>query len=102
MIMVNFNKILNGITGRTKKLKKYVALDEEISLLLDVKRSYPDSVYVQEFDIPKENLDEFFYFCEADSTFTSIAEKGDKLKVWEFLQNKSRAFRVEKSLVREE
>lgn len=93
-IMVNLNKILNGITGRTKKLKKYVAIDKEIALLRNMKRSYPDSIYVQEFNIPKENLDEFFYFCEADSTFTSVAETGDKLKMWEFLQNKSVAYHL--------
>ena len=97
-IMVNLNKILNGITGRTKKLKNYVAIDKEINLLRTVKRSYPDSVYVQEFKIPKEGLDEFFYFCEADSTFTSIAEKGDKLKVWEFLQGKSEEYHLNNKL----
>lgn len=96
MIMVNFNKILNSMTGRTKKLKKYVAMDKEIALLRNMKRSYPDSVYVQEFDIPEENLDEFFYFCETDSLFTSVAETGDKLKVWEFLQSKSQEYHSDK------
>lgn len=89
MIMVNFNKILNRITGRTKELKKYISLDKEIALLHQVKRSFPDSVYVQEFDIPEDNLDAFFYFCEVDSTFTIIAETGNQLEVWEFLQKKS-------------
>ena len=89
MIMVNFNKILNRITGRTKELKKYISLDKEIALLHQVKRSFPDSVYVQEFDIPEDNLDAFFYFCEVDSTFTIITETGNQLEVWEFLQKKS-------------
>lgn len=102
MIMINLNKILNRITGRTQTIKKYIALDNEIELLRTIKRAYPDSVYVQELAIPEENLNEFFYFCEADSTFTSIAETGDKLRVWEFLQNKSRTFRTNKSIVREE
>ena len=89
MIMVNFNKILNRITGRTQKIKKRIAIDKKIELLHNVKRAYPDSIYVQELEISEENLDEFFYFCEADSTFTLLAEKGDKLRVWEFLQRKS-------------
>ncbi len=93
-VMVNFNKILNRITGRTKKLKKYVTLDREIALLRSVKRAYPDSIYVQEFNISKERLDEFFYFCEADTTFTTVAETGDKLKVWEFLQGKSEEYHL--------
>lgn len=100
MIMINFNKILNGITGRTKKLKKYVAIDKEINLLRSVKRSYPDSVYVQEFRIPKDGLDEFFYFCEADSTFTAVAETGNVLRVWEFLQDKSEEYHLNNKLKR--
>ncbi len=98
MIMVNFNKILNSITGRTKKLKKYVAIDKEIALLRNVKRSFPDSVYVQELKIPKEGLDEFFYFCEADSTFTTVAETGNELVVWEFLQGKSEEYHLNNKL----
>lgn len=98
MIMVNFNKILNSIIGRTKKLKKYVAIDKEIALLRNVKRSFPDSVYVQELKIPTEGLDEFFYFCEADSTFTTVAVTGDKLKVWEFLQGKSEEYHLNNKL----
>ncbi len=93
-VMINLNKILNRVTGRTKKLKKYVAIDKEIALLRKVKRFYPDSVYVQEFDIPKENLNEFFYFCQADSTFASIVETADQLKVWEYLQNRSHEYHM--------
>ena len=91
-VMINFNKILNRVTGRTKKLKKYVAIDKEIALLRNVRRFNPDSVYVQEFDIPKENLIEFFYFCMADSSFASIVKTEDKLKVWEYLQNRSHKY----------
>ena len=91
-VMINFNKILNRVTGRTKKLKKYVAMDKEIALLRNVKRFYPDSLYVQEFDIPKESLNEFFYFCQADASFASIVETGDELKVWEYLQNRSHEY----------
>ena len=98
MIMVNFNKILNSITGRTKKLKKYVALDKEITLLHEVKRIFPDSVYVQELKIPLEALNEFFFFCEADSTFTTVAETGNELEVWEFLQGKSIEYHLNNKL----
>ena len=47
MVMINLNKILNRLTGRTKMLKSYVAIDKEIALLNKVKRFYNDSIYDQ-------------------------------------------------------
>jgi len=93
MIMVNLNKILNRVTGRTQKLKKFVAIDREIALLQKVKRLYPDSVYVQDLKIPYSNIHDFMNFCEVDSSFVTIVEADDILKIWEFLFKNSIIYR---------
>lgn len=95
---VNLNKILNRITGRTKILKKYVAEDKKIALLNKVKRMYPDSVYVQDLKIPKDNINDFMNFCEVDTAFVSVVETNDVLKIWELLQSNSLLYRKNNKL----
>ncbi len=84
MIAINLHKILNTVSGRTRKLKSLVAVDEKIAMLEKVRNLYPDSIYVQELKIPEEKLSEFMYFCEADSLFESTANTEDPLLMWNF------------------
>lgn len=98
MVMVNLNKILNRVTGRTQKLKKFVAIDQEIALLQKVKRMYPDSVYVQALKIPKLNINDFMNFCEVDSTFVATVATNDVLRIWELLYENSVMYRKNNGL----
>ena len=98
MVMVNLNKILNRVTGRTQKIKKFVAIDKEIAFLQKVKQLYPDSVYVQDLKIPNENINDFMNFCEVDSTFVETVEADDVLKIWELLYQNSMIYRKNNGL----
>ncbi|MGB5555411.1 MAG: carboxypeptidase-like regulatory domain-containing protein [Flavobacteriaceae bacterium] len=94
MVMINLNKILNRVSGRTQKIKTLIAIDKKIALLDRIRSMYPDSIYVQEFKIPEKKLNEFFYFCEADSLFALMVDTNDQFKIYEFLKNKSDAYRA--------
>lgn len=98
MVMINLNKILNRVTGRTQKIKKFVAIDKEIAFLQKVKQLYPDSVYVQDLKIPYENINDFMNFCEVDSTFVKTVEADDALKIWELLYQNSMIYRKNNGL----
>jgi len=98
MIAINLHKILNRVSGRTRKLKNLVAVDEKIALLDRVRNYYPDSVYVKQFLIPEEKLEEFFYFCQADSLFEPTAMTNDQLRMWEFFKKKSVIYKKGNSL----
>lgn len=98
MIMVNLNKILNRVTGRTKVLKKYVAIDKEIALLQKVKRLYPDSVFVQDLKIPELKINDFMNFCQVDSTYNEVVAADDILNIWEFLYRNSLIYRENNGL----
>ncbi|MFK5972990.1 MAG: carboxypeptidase-like regulatory domain-containing protein [Flavobacteriaceae bacterium] len=92
-IRINTHKIMNRLSGRTKKIKRDVATDKKLALLEKVRRAYPDSVFVQELKIPKAKHYDFMYYCEADSLFSIISNTNDKLRLWEFLQKKSVVYR---------
>ncbi len=98
MVMINLNKILNRVTGRTQKIKKFVAIDKEIAFLQKVKQLYPDSVYVQDLKIPATSINDFMNFCEVDSTFVETVETDDVLKIWELLYQNSMIYRKNNGL----
>jgi hypothetical protein len=98
MVMINLNKILNRLTGRTKMLKSYVAIDKEIALLNKVKRFYNDSIYEQELKIPTDNISDFMNFCEVDTTYATVVASDDILRLWEFLERNSLTYRKNNGL----
>ncbi|PCJ92727.1 MAG: hypothetical protein COA50_15610 [Flavobacteriaceae bacterium] len=93
-----FNPIINEITGRTKMLKKRVALDKKYVQTQSVQALYVDSIFVSELKIPVERIADFMYFCEVDEGFDSIVSIKDELKIWEFLKKKSLVYRENNKL----
>ncbi|WP_133643614.1 hypothetical protein [Zeaxanthinibacter enoshimensis] len=91
--IIPLNPILNGISGRTKYLKKVLARERKYSQTEKVRYSYPDSVYIKELKLPADRIDDFFYFCEVDPEFSALVTGGDALRTWEYLVLKSKAYR---------
>ena len=90
--------IINAITGRTKMLKNRVKIDKAYARTQRVQNFYVDSIFMQDLKIPYEKIDDFMYFCEVDSTFQNTVDTHDKLKIWEFLIQKSEIYRKNNEL----
>lgn len=91
--IIPLNPILNGISGRTKMLKKRIARNKLYSRTERVKEFYPDSIFRTELNIPENKIDDLLYFCEVDSAFQTIVDTHDRLKIWDFIKSKSVAYR---------
>lgn len=91
--IIPLNPILNGISGRTKMLKKRIARNELYSRTERVKAFYPDSIFRTELNIPENKIDDLLYFCEVDTAFQTIVDTHDRLKIWDFIKSKSIAYR---------
>jgi len=84
---LNFHKLLNLVSGRTKKLKHIVALEYKNKCLERIRNNYESLIFTDE--ILTENLkDEFFYFCDEDSEFTIICNENNDLKMIDYLKEK--------------
>ncbi len=90
--------IINAITGRTKMLKNRVKVDKAYARTQRVQNFYVDSIFMSDLKIPYEKIDDFMYFCEVDSAFQTTVDTHDKLKIWEFLIQKSVAYRENNEL----
>lgn len=95
---VSLNPIINAITGRTKMLKNRVKVDKTYARTQRVQDFYVDSLFVTTLKIPMEKIDDFMYFCEVDEAFQKTVDTQDKLKILDFMMEKSRAYRKNNNL----
>jgi hypothetical protein len=90
--IVPLNPIINAITGRTKYLKKQLALERRYALSVNMRAKFPDSLFVNRLGILLERIPDFMYYCEVDAVFQETANSNDALLIWEFLETKSKEY----------
>lgn len=88
---LNLHKILNKISGRTKKLKAIVDLDDRDNCSQRLRRDY--ELFLFEKDTLAENLrNEYFLFCQEDQDFLNLCNNNNEIELLEFLQAKLKAY----------
>ncbi len=95
---VALNPLINAITGRTRRLKKHLTLEQTYARTQQIQHFYTDTLLITALKIPEAYLEDFMYFCEVDRQFQILATSHDKLKLWGFMQKKSRLYRNSKGL----
>lgn len=96
--LIPLNPILNAITGRTKRLKNQLKLERDFARTQRVQAFYVDSIFENHFKIPKKHIEDFMYFCEVDTSFQRKVDIGDRLRLWEYLEERSVVYRKNNNL----
>ena len=95
---VNLHKLLNRISGRTKKLKEIVALDNEDKCIERLRLEYEKAIF--RTDTLCDHLkNEYFYFCQEDDGFIALCSENNDLASIEFLQRKLKAYKKNRESV---
>jgi hypothetical protein len=95
---LNFHKLLNRISGRTKKLKEIVALDDRDKCINRLRNDYESIIF--EKDTLAENLrNEYFLFSQEDVNFLKLCEEKNEIKLLEYLQQKLKAYKKNRESV---
>ncbi len=89
---VNFHKLLNKISGRTKKLKDIVELDDRDKCINRLRIDYESILFAND-TLAKNLRNEYFLFSQEDENFLSLCKEDNDIKLLEFLQQKLRAYR---------
>lgn len=89
---VNFHKLLNRISGRTKKLKEIVELDDRDKCINRLRIDY-ESIIFENDSLTESLKNEYFLFCQEDESFLGLCEEKNELKLLEYLQQKLKAYR---------
>ncbi|MCD2260296.1 carboxypeptidase-like regulatory domain-containing protein [Psychroserpens luteolus] len=89
---INIHKILNKISGRTKKLKRAVLLEEQDKCLKKMMAEFSDLLF-ENYEIDTQLKTEFFYYISDDPKFTGLCKGNNSLKTYEFLLHKLYTFK---------
>ncbi|MFD1063189.1 carboxypeptidase-like regulatory domain-containing protein [Winogradskyella litorisediminis] len=90
---INFHKLLNKVSGRTKKLKAIVALSENDKCMNRLKDFYTETLFKEE-DLTEAQQNEYFYFCMDDDSFKDLCERNDPSEVIPFLNEKLAVYKA--------
>jgi len=88
---VGFTPIINAITGRTKKLKNRVKLEEKTVLMERIKRKLSKDFFASN-PLEEDLRMDFFYFCSDDVNFLKSCKNASDFKVLLFLRMKYKQY----------
>jgi len=90
---VNFHKLINTISGRTKMLKERVRLEANEVLMYQIKNSLSEEFFkVNPLDERRQI--EFFYFCSEDDEFEARCKDKSEIEIYEFLEEKYKEYQI--------
>jgi hypothetical protein len=93
-IGVNIHKLLNRISGRTKKLKSAVKLEEQTNCMNKIKSEFSNLLFA-EYQIEEHLKTDFFYYIAEDPEFENLCKADNDFETYEFLLQKLYANNIE-------
>ena len=89
--VINVNKILNTISGRTKILKNRVDLEQRDELMSKLIAKFSKELF-QDKNVSQSKQMEFFYFCSEQENFLELENSNSDLIVYHYLENKLKTY----------
>mgnify|MGYP006137942845 CR=1 FL=1 len=90
---LNFSKLLNMMSGRTKMLKKHVALDKNKEGVQRIK-DIVGPLFFTTHELEKNKRTEFYYFCADAPDFKDRCLGRSEVEVLEYLEEKLKKFKA--------
>lgn len=76
---ISFDRILNGITGKTKTLKKDIEVEQKETAIEKLEHEYDDYILQTKYKIPKDYIMGFKFFLVENETFLKALLSNNKL-----------------------
>ena len=90
---LNFSKLLNMMSGRTKMLKKHVALDENKQGVQRIK-DIVGPLFFSTHELVESRRIEFYYFCADATDFKERCLGRSEVEIFEYLEEKLKKFKA--------
>ena len=90
---LNFSKLLNMMSGRTKMLKKHVKLDNDKQTIQRIK-DVVGPVFFKTNELKEDKRMEFYYFCADAPDFLQRCRGRSDVEIFQFLEEKLKAFKL--------
>ena len=92
-LSVNLHKLLNVISGRTKRLKKYLQLEQSNTCLEMVVSEYA-IVLLEDLEWEEERMADYFFFVSDDPRFLEYCKNFKDISMLQYLQSKLQAYKL--------
>jgi hypothetical protein len=90
---LNLHKLLNRISGRTKKLREIVELDDKNKCINRLRNNYASIIFEND-SLAERHKNEYFMFCLEDESVKALCKKDNDLESIAFLQEKLKAYKI--------
>jgi|TARA_B110000093_G_scaffold176973_1_gene213187 hypothetical protein len=90
---LNFSKLLNMMSGRTKMLKKQLKLDNDKQTIQRI-RDVVGPLFFTTNDLKEDKRMEFYYFCADAPDFQQRCRGRSEVEILQFLEDKLKAFKI--------
>lgn len=73
-------------------IRKLILIEKTEDRVKKGRRLFSDQLFTQGLKIPEKYIDDFLYFCEEDELYRTILINEQPFKLFEFLQEKAKAY----------
>ncbi|MBE15523.1 MAG: hypothetical protein CL867_04680 [Cytophagaceae bacterium] len=84
--------VINGITGKTNRLKKHIAVSNFQTEVDKIRTLFSDSIYIQQWQLRPEWIDDFVFYAWSDDKARENVKKGTLLDLFMYFQHQSKSF----------
>ncbi len=84
--------VINGITGKTKRLKKHIAVSNFQAEVDRVRLLFSDAVYIEQWGLQPEWIDDFVFYAWSNQIAIEKVKKGTLLDLFMYFQQQSKSF----------
>lgn len=96
---IGLGSLINFLSGRTKMLKKHVAISQMEARVQNARSIFNDSIYINELNIPRKYIDDFVHYVFQDKPVAlKIAEQQSQLDLLDYLIKQASNYREHKQI----
>lgn len=88
-LAVSLDGLLNAFSGKTKRLRKHVAISEYALKIKELRSYYADTMFTESLKMPIDRIDDFLMYLFKDATHLNRIAHYNKLEILNHLEKRS-------------
>lgn len=91
-LAISLDGIINALSGKTKRLKKHLAISEYDMKISKLRSMYEDSMFVNALHIPKERINDFLMYIFKNGKHIDRIQQYNELDILSHLEKRSKDY----------
>lgn len=91
-LTISLDRIINAFSGKTKRLKKHLAISEYDMKISKIRAIYEDTMFVNALQIPKERINDFLMYLFRNNEHIDRIQHYNELDILSHLEKRSKDY----------